>query len=325
MFHAYNTHLDHISDEARRLGARAILDHMARDLKRRPLPLTLTGDMNAYPDSAPIQEFLNDKTVHLTNQTPDFPASYHAYGADMAQPTARTWHSRRSTIYSLRALKPWARPRRGALPSSVNICPTITRCAHTWSRAPGKAQKYARPCATEEIMQSEYLLIGEITRPQGVRGEMRVRPYTDDPMRFEDLDEVYVKRGDKYEARGITFVRLNSDDVVIIRMDGVGDANAVEALRGEKLYVDREHAVELPEDADFIVDLIGCRVTDDGNDYGKITDDAARRQRRIYVISGKRGEVSVPALKSVVISVDTKAGEMLLSAARMREVAVFED
>ena len=86
-------------------------------------------------------------------------------------------------------------------------------------------------------MQSEYLLIGEITRPQGVRGEMRVRPYTDDPMRFEDLDEVYVKRGDKYEARGITFVRLNSDDVVIIRMDGVGDANAVEALRGEKLYV----------------------------------------------------------------------------------------
>ena len=92
-------------------------------------------------------------------------------------------------------------------------------------------------------MQSEYLLIGEITRPQGVRGEMRVRPYTDDPMRFEDLDEVYVKRGDKYEARGRTFVRLNSDDVVIIRMDGVGDANAVEALRGEKLYVDREHAV----------------------------------------------------------------------------------
>lgn len=175
-------------------------------------------------------------------------------------------------------------------------------------------------------MQSEYLLIGEITRPQGVRGEMRVRPYTDDPMRFEDLDEVYVKRGDKYEARGITFVRLNSDDVVIIRMDGVGDANAVEALRGEKLYVDREHAVELPEDADFIVDLIGCRVTDDeGNDYGKITDVMQPGGNDVYVISGKRGEVLVPALKSVVISVDTKAGEMLLNAARMREVAVFED
>ena len=96
--------------------------------------------------------------------------------------------------------------------------------------------------------------------------------------------------------------------------------------RGEKLYVDREHAVELPEDADFIVDLIGCRVTDDeGNDYGKITDVMQPGGNDVYVISGKRGEVLVPALKSVVISVDTKAGEMLLSAARMREVAVFED
>lgn len=175
-------------------------------------------------------------------------------------------------------------------------------------------------------MQSEYLLIGEITRPQGVRGEMRVRPYTDDPMRFEELKEVFVEHGGVYEARKISFVRLNSDDVVIIRMDGVNDANAVEALRGEKLYVDRAHAVELPEDADFIVDLIGCHVTDDeGCDYGRITDVMQPGGNDVYVINGKHGEVLVPALKSVVISVDTKKGEMLLNAERMREVAVFED
>ena len=70
-------------------------------------------------------------------------------------------------------------------------------------------------------MQSEYLLIGEITRPQGVRGEMRVRPYTDDPMRFEELDTAYVRRGEGYEPRGIGFVRLAAPDVVIIRMKGV--------------------------------------------------------------------------------------------------------
>ena len=64
---------------------------------------------------------------------------------------------------------------------------------------------------------------------------------------------------------------------------------------------------------------------DEGNDYGKITDVMQPGGNDVYVISGKRGEVLVPALKSVVISVDTKAGEMLLSAARMREVAVFED
>lgn len=175
-------------------------------------------------------------------------------------------------------------------------------------------------------MQSEYLLIGEITRPQGVRGEMRVRPYTDDPMRFEELDTAYVRRGEGYEPREVSFVRLAAPDVVIIRMKGVEDANAVEALRGEKLYVDRAHAVELPEDADFIVDLIGCRVVDDeGAEWGRITDVMQPGGGDVYVINGARGEVLVPALKSVVLSADTRAGVMLMSAARMREVAVLED
>ena len=164
-------------------------------------------------------------------------------------------------------------------------------------------------------MLSEYLLIGEITRPQGVRGEMRVKPCTDDPMRFAELEQVYFKQGDAYAPRGMKFVRLAGPDVVIIRLDGVDDANAVEALRGRELYVDRAHAVELPEDADFIVDLIGCRVVDVMQPGGG----------DVYVIDGPRGEVLVPALKSVVLDVDTRSGLMRMSAARMREVAVFED
>ena len=109
-------------------------------------------------------------------------------------------------------------------------------------------------------------------------------------------------------------------------MKGVEDANAAEALRGEKLYVDRAHAVELPEDADFIVDLIGCRVVDDeGAEWGRITDVMQPGGGDVYVINGARGEVLVPALKSVVLSADTRAGVMLMSAARMREVAVLED
>ena len=170
------------------------------------------------------------------------------------------------------------------------------------------------------------MLIGEITKPQGITGEMRVKHYTDDPMRFADADTVFVKRGDGYAPRKIEFVRTLKDDIVIIRMEGVTDANGVEALRGTELYIDRTHAVQLPEDTDFIADLIDCRVTDDeGEDYGKIIDVLTPGANAVYVIRGKKGEVLVPALKSVVIKVDTDAGEMLLSAARMREVAVFED
>ncbi|MBR3502632.1 MAG: endonuclease/exonuclease/phosphatase family protein [Clostridia bacterium] len=77
LFHVYNTHLDHVSDEARVLGAKAILDRIAENDARWPAPLVLTGDMNAAPDSPAIALF--EKA--LKNETPCFTASYHGFGA----------------------------------------------------------------------------------------------------------------------------------------------------------------------------------------------------------------------------------------------------
>lgn len=85
-FHYYNTHLDHVSDEARVLGAQAIMGRMREDIARYDLPVILSGDMNAAPDSGAIAAFLTDPEIRLTNQTPDFPASWHDYGRQMDEP-----------------------------------------------------------------------------------------------------------------------------------------------------------------------------------------------------------------------------------------------
>ena len=76
LFHVYNTHLDHVSDEARVLGAQAILKRIAEDQALWPAPLLLTGDMNAFPDSPAIALF----EASLKNETPGFTASYHGFG-----------------------------------------------------------------------------------------------------------------------------------------------------------------------------------------------------------------------------------------------------
>ena len=55
-------------------------------------------------------------------------------------------------------------------------------------------------------MLSEYLLIGQVLRPQGVRGQVKVRPDTDDPGRFLALKEVYLFKGGQYIPVGCTFV-----------------------------------------------------------------------------------------------------------------------
>ena len=174
-------------------------------------------------------------------------------------------------------------------------------------------------------MLSEYLMIGQITKPQGVRGEVKVRPCTCDAGRFEGLETVYVERDGGYAPMRIRVNRL-SDDAVYMNVEGVSDRDAAEKLRGTALYIDRAHAVELDEDTNFLTDLYGLRgVVDDGRDLGKLADVMQPGGNDVYVFKGPLGEVLVPALKSVVLAVDLEKGEMRLCGRRLDEVAVFDE
>ena len=174
-------------------------------------------------------------------------------------------------------------------------------------------------------MLSTHLMIGEITKPQGVRGEVKVRPVTCDPERFYDLTYVFLKRGETYVERKVSVNRVD-DDAVYMTFDGVSDRDGAEKLRGEELYIDREHSVELPEDMNFICDLIGCEGTDtEGRKLGKMTDVMQPGGNDVYVFKGPLGEVLVPALKSVVVEVNVEEKRIVFDAKRLNEVAVFDE
>ena len=174
-------------------------------------------------------------------------------------------------------------------------------------------------------MLRSHLVIGEITKPQGVRGEVKVRPLTCDPERFEGLELAYFKRGDKYEPVKLKVNRLGMD-AVFMNVEGIEDRTQAERLRGELLYIDREHAVELDEDTEFICDLIGLTGMDDsGRNLGTLKDVMQPGGNDVYVFNGPLGEVLVPALKTVVLGVDHEKEIMMLSRARLDEVAVFDE
>ena len=176
-------------------------------------------------------------------------------------------------------------------------------------------------------MLSEYLIIGQVVKPQGIRGEVKVRPITSDIGRFEGLESVYTLNGKgEYVSHAITVNRL-AEDAVYMRFEGCEDRDEAEKLRNELLYIDRAHALELDEDSNFLVDLYGLRgVVDDGRDLGKIVEVMQPGGNDVYVFrGGPLGEVLVPALKSVVLSVDLTAGEMRLDGKRLNEVGLFND
>lgn len=174
-------------------------------------------------------------------------------------------------------------------------------------------------------MLDQYLVIGEVLKPQGVRGEVKVRPITWDPMRFAQMKSVFMQRDGAYQSVGMKCVRIDPDAVYLL-IEGIRDRDQAEKLRGTLLYVDRDHAVKLPRDTEFICDLVGCRASDDeGNDLGLLTEVMQPGAGDVYVFNGPRGEVLVPALKRAVLDVDVNEKKILLSAQALREVAVFED
>ena len=174
-------------------------------------------------------------------------------------------------------------------------------------------------------MLTSHLLIGEITKPQGIHGEVKVRPETNDPARFYDLKYAFFKSGDSYIRRGIQHVRVDGEAVYLV-FDGVTDRNAAEKLRGQMLYIDRANAVKLPEDTNFICDLIGCAGEDiDGRYLGVMTDVLQPGSNDVYVFNGPMGEILIPALKSVVREVDVEHKRILFDAARLSEVALIDE
>lgn len=79
-FYVFNTHLDHMSEGARVLGAGRVISLIRERLEKREMPLVLAGDFNAYPDAKAVRAFLADDVLKLTDHTDGLANSYHNYG-----------------------------------------------------------------------------------------------------------------------------------------------------------------------------------------------------------------------------------------------------
>ena len=174
-------------------------------------------------------------------------------------------------------------------------------------------------------MKQPYLLIGEIVRPQGIRGELKVKHYTDDAARFLDLDFAYHNKNGKYEKLLIQKARVQKDDVYIM-LDGVNSRNDAELYRGMKLYIDRENARELTEDEVFIVDIIGAKAVDrQGSHIGVLREVLTPGGVDVFVFDTEQGSLMVPALKTVLLTLDSNQGLIVLDEERLLEVGLYEN
>lgn len=160
----------------------------------------------------------------------------------------------------------------------------------------------------EQLME-----IGQIVNTYGIKGFLKVVPYTDDITRFEDLKSIYIEIKNSLKTFIIEEVKY-SKNLVLLKLKGIDDINAAEIYKNCYIKIDRKDAVKLPEDSYFIVDLIGIKVfTDNNEELGNIVDVYPTGANDIYVVKDELGkQVLLPAIGEVIKSVDIKDKRMIV-------------
>lgn len=159
--------------------------------------------------------------------------------------------------------------------------------------------------------KEELYRIGVITEPHGIKGEIKVYPTTDDPMRIKKIKEIYLDMGKELIPLHPVSVKAQKN-LIILKVEEYNDRNAVEVLRKKELFVTRENTVKLKKDEYLIDDLIGLKAIDeDGNEVGTVKDVLETGANDVYEIERTDGtELLLPAIKQCILEVNVEEGYM---------------
>lgn len=176
----------------------------------------------------------------------------------------------------------------------------------------------------------QYLRIGIITKPHGLKGEVKVFSTTDSPRRFKEVKEVYLRSAKGEIKTEITTARLVNGQAVV-KFAAYNDVDEVQNLHGTEIYIDRKYGQPLKKGEYYIADLIGCRVYADedlsaypslglkGNLLGTLKDVLQPGANDVYIVDtgvpdkkepGSNMEVLLPVIPDCIKKVDVEKGEI---------------
>ena len=157
------------------------------------------------------------------------------------------------------------------------------------------------------------VLLGVVAAPHGVRGLVRIRSFTEDPMAIASYGALSDETGKKqYRVEALSAVK----GAVLARIEGVADRTAAEAVRGLRLYVERSALPTTGEQEWYEADLIGlAAVGRDGRDWGKVLAFHDFGAGRTMEVSGgvvSRSSVMLPFTDEVVPEIDVEGGKIVV-------------
>lgn len=165
---------------------------------------------------------------------------------------------------------------------------------------------------------TEFLTVGVILKPQGIRGEVKVKVYLDGADDLKKIKTLYIS-GEKYAVLGVR----TTGEFAFVALKGVADRNAAETLRGKEVEARREDCPALPEGRYYIGDLTGCIVVySGGGEVGEVIS-VTPAKTDIFTLSTPKGELSFAAAAGVIEDIDLENRLITVNKKRFKEVSVI--
>ncbi len=150
-------------------------------------------------------------------------------------------------------------------------------------------------------------MVGRVLRAWGVRGDLKIEPFTDRPEDFKHYQHVFI--GPQRKRCAVKSFRPYQGNW-LLHLVGVETRSEAETLHGQEIFIE---PVQRPrqEGEFFAREVIGLKVrTLDGEELGEVTEILVTGANDVYVVNGPRGEILLPARVEVIKGIDVAAGVM---------------
>lgn len=154
-------------------------------------------------------------------------------------------------------------------------------------------------------MNEHLLPTGQIVNTHGLRGDVKVMPWADDPSDLLEFDRFFID-GTQYQVEHSS----QQKNMILLKLQGVDSIDDAMKLRNRELCISRED-VELEDGVVFVADLIGLPVMADGRKIGKITEVMTLPGNDVYVVKGEH-EYLIPAVREYVEPLDLSTGAVFV-------------
>ncbi len=155
-------------------------------------------------------------------------------------------------------------------------------------------------------MGDDFILLGKVTRAHGIRGEIKVYPYSDDPGNFRQYRVLYLAAGEDAPRRPFVNEQARiQGNQVLLRLEGCVSRNQAEELVGEQVWLRREDLPEPAEDEFYLHELEGkLVVTEEGDAVGEVTGIMVTGAHDILVVRDGSREHLLPLVSEFLVRIE---------------------